>query len=169
MFTLQENNTNEGNGYFQLKSLQYGELRLKRSEPGETRIHEILGEHPKNYYKVSGEKVLEDVLPELRSVALSQPNRKFSAVLVILENNELGIITTGTLTELIIQEKFDYKTQLKEICEPLHLVSGEEDYGSVRWNNFGIIDKNNNLILVQSNPSYTILASQGNYGAYVCG
>lgn len=169
MLTLQEDNQSEENIYFQLKSLRCGELQLKRSNPGEVKIHEILGEYPESYCRVSGEEILEDVLPELRNAALSQPNKKFSAVLVTLENNELGIITPGTLTELIIHEKFYYKAQVKEICEPFHLVSGEEDYGSVRWNNFGIVDVNNNLILVQANPSYTILASRGNYGAYVCG
>lgn len=144
-------------------------LQTKRVKPGELKISEIYAEPFEIYHQISGERTLRNALPELKNIGLGRCNKKFSAVLIILEGDEFGIITTGTLAELVIRREFDYDALLKNICETLYLASGEEDYGSVLWNNFGIVDKDNNLILIQCNPCYYQVRRGGTAMTFICG
>lgn len=149
--------------------MHYFEDEINQRTQASVKVSSLLVSKPESFSRISGKKTLRDALLELKNAANEDLSSRFSAVLVTLSDSKLGIITVGTLAELVISGSFAYDLRLEEICEPLELFSQDEEFGRVRKANFGIIDDRGNLVAISRNPIYNNASWGGSYFLSICG
>ena len=149
--------------------MHYFEEEVNRLTPESVKVSSLLVSRPESFVQVSGGISLRDALLEFRNAAAIDLSRRFSAVLVALNEGKLGIITVATLAELVISGDISYDLTLSEICEPLDIIPKDEEFGRVRKANFGIADEHGNLIAISRNPIYNNASFGGNYELTICG